>query len=273
MTYSIIGILAAIILLIINRDVLWKADRAALTSTQKSYRSFLFGVMAYYITDMLWGILESHNLTPVLYADTVVHFIAMAAAVMLWTRYVVIYLEEKNRFGSLLYYAGGMFLVFEVIVVIINFFYPVLFWFDESGAYHAGTLRYVTLAIQIILFLMTSVYTMFVTSRAEGKVKHRHMTIGLFGIAMTLLIGVQVFYPLLPFYAVGYMLGTCVLHSFVVEDEKEEYRRELEKSIERECLQKEELSESRQALSEALAAAENANKAKTAFLSNMSHEI
>ena len=273
MTYSIIGILAAIILLIINRDVLWKADRAALTSTQKSYRSFLFGVMAYYITDMLWGILESHNLTPVLYADTVVHFIAMAAAVMLWTRYVVIYLEEKNRFGSLLYYAGGMFLVFEVIVVIINFFYPVLFWFDESGAYHAGTLRYVTLAIQIILFLMTSVYTMFVTSRAEGKAKHRHMTIGLFGIAMTLLIGVQVFYPLLPFYAVGYMLGTCVLHSFVVEDEKEEYRRELEKSIERERLQKEELSESRQALSEALAAAENANKAKTAFLSNMSHEI
>ena len=273
MTYSIIGILAAIILLIINRDVLWKADRAALTSTQKSYRRFLFGVMAYYITDMLWGILESHNLTSVLYADTVVHFIAMAAAVMLWTRYVVIYLEEKNRFGSLLYYVGGMFLVFEVIVVIINFFYPVLFWFDESGAYHAGTLRYVTLAIQIILFLMTSVYTMFVTSRAEGKAKHRHMTIGLFGIAMTLLIGVQVFYPLLPFYAVGYMLGTCVLHSFVVEDEKEEYRRELEKSIERERLQKEELSESRQALSEALAAAENANKAKTAFLSNMSHEI
>ena len=273
MTYSIIGILAAIILVIINRDVLWKVDGAVLTTTQKSYRSFLFGVMAYYITDMLWGILEAHNLTAVLYADTVVHFIAMAAAVMLWTRYVVIYLEEKNRFGSLLYSAGGIFLIFEVIVVIINFFYPVLFWFDESGAYHAGILRYVTLAIQIVLFLMTSVYTMSVTGRTEGKAKHRHMTIGLFGIAMTLLIGVQVFFPLLPFYAMGYMLGTCVLHSFVVEDEKEEYRRELEQSIERERLQKKELSESRQALSEAFAAAENANKAKTAFLSNMSHEI
>ena len=165
MTYSIIGILAAIILLITNRDVLWKVDRAVLTSTQKSYRKFLFGVMAYYITDMLWGILESHNLTAVLYADTVVHFIAMAAAVMLWTRYVVIYLEDKKRFGSLLYYAGGIFLICEVIVVIINFFYPVLFWFDESGAYHAGILRYVTLAIQIILFLMTSAYTMSVTGR------------------------------------------------------------------------------------------------------------
>jgi len=140
MTYSIIGILASIILVIINRDVLWKVDGAVLASTQKSYRSFLFGVMAYYITDMLWGILESYNLTAVLYADTVVHFIAMAAAVMLWTRYVVAYLEEKNRFGSLLYYAGGSFLIFEVIVIAVNFFRPVLFWFDDSGAYHAGVL-------------------------------------------------------------------------------------------------------------------------------------
>lgn len=273
MTYSIIGILAAIILVIINRDVLWKADGEALTSTQKSYRNFLYGIMAYYITDLLWGILESHHMTAVLYADTVVHFIAMAAAVMLWTRYVIVYLDEKNRFGTILYYAGGVFLAFEVIVVTINLFHPVMFWFDDTGAYHAGFLRYVTLGIQIILFLMTSAYTMYITGRTEGRVKHRHMTIGLFGIAMTVLICVQVFYPLLPCYAMGYMLGTCVLHSFVVEDEKEEYRRELEHSIERERLQKEELSESRQALSEALASAENANKAKTAFLSNMSHEI
>ncbi|MBR1986590.1 MAG: response regulator [Mogibacterium sp.] len=273
MTYSIIGILAAITLVITNRDVLWKAEGVALTSTQKSYRSFLYGVMAYYITDMLWGILESHDLTAVLYFDTVVHFIAMAAAVMLWTRYVISYLEEKNRFGTILYYAGGLFLIFEILVVTVNLFRPVMFWFDETGAYQAGVLRYVTLAIQIILFLMTSAYTMYVTNRTEGKVKRRHFTIGLFGIAMTLLICVQVFYPLLPFYAMGYMLGTCVLHSFVLEDEKEEYRRELEQSIERERLQKEELSESRQALSEALSAAENANKAKTAFLSNMSHEI
>ena len=273
MTYSIIGILAAIILVIINRDVLWKADGEALTSTQKSYRYFLYGVMVYYITDLLWGILESHNLTAVLYADTVVHFIAMAAAVMLWTRYVIAYLEEKNRFGTILYYAGKLFLVLQIIFITVNLFHPVMFWFDETGAYHAGVFRYVALAIQIILFLMTSAYTMYVTGRTEGKVKRRHMTIGSFGIAMTLLICVQVFYPLLPFYAMGYMLGTCVLHSFVVEDEKEEYSRELEKSIERERLQKEELAESRQALSEALAAAENANKAKTAFLSNMSHEI
>ncbi len=90
---------------------------------------------------------------------------------------------------------------------------------------------------------------------------------------MIALIIFQIIYPLWPFYAMGYMVGTCILHSFVMEDEKEEYRRELEESLQREQIQKQELSESRTALQEALATAEQANKAKTAFLSNMSHEI
>ena len=273
MTYSIIGILATIILLISNRELFRGAGDREYTKTQLCYRSFLVGVLAYYITDMLWGILESHKLTAILYADTAIHFIAMAAAVMLWTRYVVSYLDEKNVFATFLSYAGRLFLTFEVIAVMINFFRPVLFWFDEKGSYYAGTARYVTLAIQIFLFFLTSVYTLWITSKTEGAVKYRHQTIGLFGISMALFIAIQVFYPMLPFYAMGYMLGTCLLHTFVMEDEKEEYRRELEEAIEREKMQRIELSESREALKDALALAEEANKAKTTFLSNMSHEI
>ena len=273
MTYSIIGILAMILLLITNRELFWNAGNKTLTGTQRDYHNFLFGVLTYLITDMLWGILKSYKLTSILYVDTAVHFIAMAAAVMLWTRYVISYLGGKNAFGAFLSWAGQFFLCFEAIVVLINFFHPILFWFDENGAYYAGIARYVTLAIQIMLFFLTSVYTLWITVRTEAAVRHRHLTIGLFGIAMDLCITVQVFYPLLPFYAMGYMLGTCLLHSFVMEDEKEEYRRGLEEAIAREKIQKTELAESRAALQDALALAEHANRAKTAFLSNMSHEI
>ncbi len=273
MTYSIIGILASIILLMINRDVLWHRKEETENQSQRYYRYFLFGVLSYYVTDMLWGILEQEKLTGILYGDTALHFIAMAAAVMLWTRYVVSYLGAKDAFSSSIAKAGKLFLIFEVLTVIVNFFVPVLFYFDESGAYHAGKARYLTLAIQIILFLLTSVYTISAALKSEGSLRRRNLTIGLFGIAMVVLIAIQVFYPLLPYYAMGYMLGTCVLHSYVVEDEKEEYRRELELSIQREREQKKELAENREALRDALSAAEQANKAKTAFLSNMSHEI
>ena len=273
MTYSIIGILAAIILIITNRDILWMTKGSTVSRTQRLYRGFLLGVLSYYITDALWGILDTWHLTTLLFADTTLYFIAMAAAVLLWTQYVIAYLESDTAFSAMLRYAGWTFFVFEAIAVIVNIFYPVMFWFDESGAYHAASLRYVTLGVQILMFLMTSFYTLRLTARSEGKVRLRNMTIGLFGIAMIVLIVFQIRYPLWPFYAMGYMVGTCLLHSFVVEDEKEENRRELEEYLQREKAQKQELSENREALQDALEAAEHANKAKTAFLSNMSHEI
>ena len=273
MMYSIIGILASIILLTINKDVLWPGTSRQLTPTQRYYRYFLIGVLSYYITDLMWGILETNHLTTLLFIDTTIYFLAMAAAVVLWTRYVVAYLERDNAFGKILYLVGRIFFVLEVIAVAVNCFYPIMFWFDENGGYHAGSVRHVTLAIQILLFLLTSIYTLYVTSKSEGKAKRRHRTIGLFGIAMMIFIALQIAYPLLPLYAMGYMLGTCVLHVFVEEDKKKEYQHELEEALEREKIQKKELSESREALRNALTTAEAANRAKTTFLSNMSHEI
>ena len=252
MMYSVIGILATIILFIINRDLLWLHAGREFTRTQRYYRSFLLCVLSYYITDALWGILDANGLTTLQFADTAVYFVAMAAAVWMWTRYVVEYLENENVFGKILYHAGRTFFFLEVIAVIVNCFYPIMFWFDESGGYHAGSVRYATLSIQILLFLLTSGYTLNVSSKSKGQIKRRHQTISLFGVAMVILIALQIGYPLLPFYAMGYMLGTCVLHVFVVEDEKDEYRNNLK---------------------EALIVAEEANKAKTVFLSNMSHEI
>ena len=70
MTYSIIGILASILLLIINHDIMLNHGRDTLTKTQRSYRLFLMGVLVYLITDLLWGILDSHHLIGLLFADS-----------------------------------------------------------------------------------------------------------------------------------------------------------------------------------------------------------
>ncbi len=273
MTYSIIGILAGIILVITNRDVLWLTGSPESAQILRKYRSFLFAVLVYYITDALWGILDAHRLTALQFLDTTLYFAAMAVLVLLWTRYVIAYLEGNTSFDTALWYGGWAFFGFELIVIILNLFYPVMFWFDESGTYHTAGLRHATLYVQILMFLLTSLYTFGITLKTKGKVWRRNLAIGLFGSSMIALIVLQLLYPLWPFYAMGCMVGTCLLHSFVVEDEKEEYRNELEEALLREQGQKEELARNREVLQTALAAAESANKAKTAFLSNMSHEI
>ncbi len=259
MTYSIIGILATILLLIGNRDVLRPQDRAENAPTKKYYRRFLFGVLVYYVTDMLWGVLDENHLTKLLFADTTVYFLAMVATVVLWTHYVVSYLNRKNFFERWLLHVGQIIFWAVLVFIILNFFYPLFFWFDDKGTYYAGELRHVALALQILMFLSTSIYTLYTTTKTEGVVRQRHLTIGLFGLAMAVFLLFQVFFPLWPFYAMGYMLGISFLHSYVLEDEKEEYRHKLEIS--------------REALKKALETAEKANKAKTIFLSKMSHEI
>ncbi|MCR4891967.1 MAG: response regulator [Lachnospiraceae bacterium] len=247
--YALVGVLAAVTLIIENFDIFFNRNKKRQFPEMKIYRRFLYGIMAYYITDILWGVLDSLNLTTLLFIDTLIYYVAMAVGVLFWTQYVVTYLGEKNAFSHFLYYAGRFCFVAVVTITIINFFTPVLFWFDQEGVYHACPARHIQLVFQIVLLLLTSLYTLRAIPRAQGDSKNRYLTIFLFGLAVAILLLIQIPYPFLPLYTIGYMIGSSLLHSFVVSNEIDELiTRQTELAI-------------------------AANKAKTAFLSNMSHEI
>lgn len=54
MYYSAIGFLAIIILFIVNWDILF-GPRAYEKRAWNSYGKFLYAILAYYVTDVLWG--------------------------------------------------------------------------------------------------------------------------------------------------------------------------------------------------------------------------
>ena len=274
MTYSIISMLATAFLLVAARDVLWHCAARRLTRALASYRSFLFGTLAFYATDIAWGFLVEWRWSSALFIDTSIYFIAMAATVALWARYAAAYLAGKrSRFGAFLRATGSAFLACTGMAVAANCFRPVFFWFDAGGVFHAGPARTVMLACGSALFLLTAAYAACQAFQAKGPTRRRRLTLGLFSAIVAALIALQLFNPLIPCYALGLMLGGFLLHGFVDEDEKDEWRRRLERFLKRELMHKKELEESRMALQSALAAAESASRAKTAFLSNMSHEI
>ena len=74
MYYSAIGLLAVIILLIENKDILLNCSRDTVKPVRKVYRRFLYAVLGYYVTDILWGILENQKLSLLLFADTSIYF-------------------------------------------------------------------------------------------------------------------------------------------------------------------------------------------------------
>lgn len=246
MTYSSTAILALLVHCIINNDAIRNRHYRNTTPAGRAYRLLMLSVAAFYISDAFWGILyEAHMMTAV-FADTVLYFAAMAATLFLWTRYVVNYLQERSWIIKALYYIGLLFLASMSGVLILNFFMPVMFWFDEEGVYHAADLRYAILIIQVVLFMSSACYVLFISKGKNQSAKRRHLAIGLFGFAMGILVVVQVTYPLLPLYAIGWLLGTCILHTFVLEDMKEDRRLELEKMVLREEKQKKELGSARQ---------------------------
>ncbi|MCR4923915.1 MAG: response regulator [Lachnospiraceae bacterium] len=247
--YALVGILATAVLIIENFDILFDGKNDRQFPEIETYKKFLYGIIAYYITDVLWSILNSLHLTGLLYFDTLVYYIAMAVGVLFWTGFVVTYLGENNLFSYFLTYAGRFCFVAVVTITIINLFTPILFWFDENGTYYAGIARHIQLIFQILLLLLTSVYTLMAIPHAEGASKKRYRTIFLFGLVVAILLLIQIPYPFLPLYTIGYMLGSSLLHSFVVNNEIDELlKRQSELAI-------------------------AANKAKSSFLSNMSHEI
>lgn len=233
MYYSAIGILAIIVLFIVNHDILLNRGNAFESPSWSIYRRFLFAVLFYFIADVLWGILESRKLATLLFADTTVYFGAMAAGVLFWAEYTVAYVEDKSLFGRILIRAGHLIAGLISAIAVFNIFVPVLFTVDKDCVYHALPVRYVMLACQILLLLLISYYAIASIVRRGAEKRGKYRALASFSLIMAVFFFLQLWYPYLPLYSIAYMLGTCLLHTFVINDEKEDYRRRLEKAYER----------------------------------------
>ena len=228
MSYASIGIIALAVQFIINFDIFFNSPKKTGLPVHAAYSAYLFSVIIYYLIDSFWGLFYSLKIPQVGYIVTVIYFFIMAISVFLWTRYVIIYLNSNNRFQFILSFFGWFFLIFQIIVLIINLFIPIGFWFDEDGGYHVNYARYMNLGLQTLMFFVTSIYMLIVTVRTEGRKKYRHRAIGLSSLLMMIFVIGQAQFPTKPLYSIGCMLATCLLHVFVVEDAKEEQHEEIE---------------------------------------------
>ncbi len=234
MYYAAIDLLAILVLIIENRNILIDYNKSFEATTWKAYRRFLLAVLAYYFIDLSWGIIEYYKQPLLLFAVTTVYFVVMAMGIVLWTAGVFYYLQAKGRFVKILKLTGQIVALVIVVTAIVNIFTSVLFTVDSACVYEALPLRSILLALQIVILVVVSVYSFIAYAKDKGhdvNDKLRYRTVGLFGIIMALFLGVQLWFPYLPLYAIAYMLGTSLVKAYVIDDEKEKYRHELKESL------------------------------------------
>ncbi len=227
MYYASIGIIAFIVLVIINLEALKKVEKTAANEVRIRYRQFLVATMVYYFSDAMWGVLYELGWIAATYIDTVLFFIAMVTSVLLWTRAVVAFTGGKGKLTNVFLFCGWLIFGVQVLSLIVNIFYPIVFSFDANGEYLALPTRYVTLFMQMILYFATAFYSFVIRFRSKGAKRSHFRTVGLSGIIMAVFIALQMFFPLMPLYSLGCLFATCLIHTFIHKDMFEEQEREI----------------------------------------------
>lgn len=75
-------------------------------------------MIVYFLSDIFWGMLYGQRLITLAYVDTVIYFLVMVVSVLLWTRFVVAYLEKLKDME--IHVDAGMLKEFAVAVFDLN---------------------------------------------------------------------------------------------------------------------------------------------------------
>ena len=244
--YAVAAITCALVVLILPART-----RVNMSKDNPLDRAFLLLInwtVIFCIADGVWGVAASSLIINDAFLTVMSFIFHLSAAItpIVWLQFILTYLGNVNN--KKLYFAVtiGLFAA-ELVLLILNFRNHKIFYIDGTGAYNSGSLRRFLFYAQYITYITTAAITLFrITWNRQDSSKQRAV---LAFVAAPILLGIfQLMYPDAPAYSIGYTLGCCLIYSFVMT----------------------EMLEAR--VTEA-ARLENANRAKTAFLNSMSHDI
>lgn len=220
MYYSSIALVALTVHFIINYEVLANKSKNKDNKATVRYRQFLLCLVFYYLSDILWGIFSNAKNVPLTYADGILYFLFMVLSVLFWVRYVVAYIGNKGLKSIGLIYAGYIIFGLFIVAIIVNFFYPIVFSITPDCEYVTGFARFLIFAVQFCMDVLLAIYSMVVSFRFKSRKSKKYRMVSASGAIMAFFIFLQTLFPNHPFYAIGCLLATCIVHVFVEEDEK-----------------------------------------------------
>ena len=225
--------------------IIWLSAVITQRFKDKSYFALNTTMLLYVAVDMIWG-LVSCDLVPCSMAGRMalldLYFILLVLSVVMLAHYLARRLESHFLIQLFKVLFLGMEAI-TVVLVIINHWLGLLYTLDTTGHYHRGS------HFPVIYFGMLLLYAVLLIPILTGKREWREQSMLLVAYLGPMVITLaQYFFPNLPFFSIAFAL------ELVGTTQAVEYQQ-------------------RKLLVDALNSAEHANRAKTTFLSNMSHDI
>ncbi len=218
--YFIVGIVSFIIVsVILNRS---KTIMSGTKPIEKKFINLLIFSLVFFLLDISWGICEYALVNkPIgfLYILTYCILGTYAFISFLWFKFTIYYLSKdlsKNLFLVALPY---IFMLTVFILLITNYYEPVIFSFDTNAAYDTLNLRFMLIFLMIINYVIM-LFIALTKYFQEENFRLYSGTAIVFSIIPIVTLSFQYYYPELPFFTIGLLISNFTIYAFIVTQEQ-----------------------------------------------------
>ena len=250
-TYAASSLVAILVHLIFNYNLMFRGKFE--THHGIRYRRFLFGILAFFVTDAAWGVFAGLGWIAPWYVDTLFYFISLSVVVFLWSRFVSEYLGFGKPTERFLDLCACSLVAFNMAASVSNPFTGNFFYFDALGEYKAGWMRDMSFYLLVAFNVAAGLVALVNGIRSRDVDRRKSIMVFMCCFTLSAAVVMQVAWVVTPFTTFGCLVGCCVFNVFVVQDEQAaQHMAELE---------------------DALGRVRAAEKSRSLFFSTVSHDI
>lgn len=217
--YYVIDIIFVILLsIMLFHDIRTKHE---INKLDNAYRFLLVWVLIFCMQDAFWGYCASgvfKSDIPLIISSAIFH-ISTVLTTFFWLFFILTYMRNKIKMKTTLLCLGGLVVILQIILVIINFSHPIIFSV-RNGEYTTEFLRPLAFFNQYVVYLAMSIFTCVAALSVSGEKREKYISVFTFTLAPVLSGGFQLLYPDGPFYSMGYFLGCFLICMYVIAQER-----------------------------------------------------
>lgn len=218
--YSVMALVAAVSVVLLLIYCISIKDEDA---PSKDYIRLLTAVLVFCIIDSFWGIVASGGMSKqyeLFYAASVLFHLGATITSYIWLQYGLKYMNYADNLTTQVLLALPA--AAGIVLVIFNFYKPIIFSIDSDGIYYSEKLRLLLFVLQYLYFLIGFILAL-VKSKSETDIFKKR---GFFNIvlisALPVFFGIfQYIHPEAPYSSTGYMLGMIAIFLGNISIERE----------------------------------------------------
>lgn len=194
---------------------------------ERAFRRMVSWAIFFCLQDTFWGLCDDGVIKSdiVFFQASSLFHISTVITTFFWLYYMLVYLEVKRSYLIICLGLDGLIILFEAVLIVINYFTPVLFSIHE-GRYVTESLRALTFTNQYVVYFVTGLAALVSSymHKRSGDANQRQRTLVVFVASLApILLGVfQLMYPDEPFYSLGYFIACFLVHLFIAAKDRED---------------------------------------------------